>query len=292
VVALDRLYLSHDRLKTIIATGAQVVCKAREKNHRLPVLEVLPDGSYLSRVFDPEHAKQLRNRRRRTPAWPNGITVRVVELTITHNNADGRQTTNQRIRLVTTILDPTHASPAEIIEIYGERWRGSETGYRYLDTLLIGSGQTLRGRTPQMVAQEMYALLVTHQAITHLRVAAAAAAGLDPDRISYAAAVEIAGRHLQNQAAHTPETLANYRALAHHELTQTDTLNPNREPRHYPRVVKRQRSSFPSAKPENRRPPTTTTINITTRDIEQPPRPAPRGPQPHRQRKQQPTRAP
>jgi hypothetical protein len=38
----------------------------------------------------------------------------VVEFAITHDHPDGGQTTNQRIRLVTTLPDPDHASPAEM----------------------------------------------------------------------------------------------------------------------------------------------------------------------------------
>ena len=59
---------------------------ARESDIDLPVLDVLPDGTYLSRIADPAASRRMR----RTGADPEdipGIAVRVIEYSVT--SADG-----------------------------------------------------------------------------------------------------------------------------------------------------------------------------------------------------------
>ena len=48
----DRNFLSHGLLADVLATGAHVLWRAKS-DVDLPVLEVLPDGTYLSRIADP-----------------------------------------------------------------------------------------------------------------------------------------------------------------------------------------------------------------------------------------------
>jgi len=82
--------------------------------------------------------------------------------------------------LITTILDPDIPT-TEIIRLYHERWE-IETSFLELKSTTLG-GRVLRAKTPGGVDQEIYALLVTYQA---LRIAIADATiarpGLDPDR--------------------------------------------------------------------------------------------------------------
>ena len=60
------------------------------------------------------------------------------------------------------MLDP--AVPAvEIIELYHERWE-IETAFAEIKSTGLG-GRVLRSRTPAGVAQEVYALLITYQAL-------------------------------------------------------------------------------------------------------------------------------
>jgi hypothetical protein len=52
----------------------------------------------------------------------------------------------------------------------------------------------LRGRTPALARQELWAYLAIYQAIRAIIVRAAVGAGLDPDRISFTAALHAAQR--------------------------------------------------------------------------------------------------
>lgn len=80
---------------------------------------------------------------------------------------------------------------AEIVEFYHQRW-GIETSYLELKSGILG-GRVLRARTPAGIEQEVYALLITNQA---LRLAMADATDTDPalspDRASFTVALHAA----------------------------------------------------------------------------------------------------
>jgi len=67
--------------------------------------------------------------------------------------------------------------------------RQSETGYADLKTYLRGRQHILRSKSPNGVAQELYALLIVYQLVQITRSRAARAhpdqTGLDPDRVSF-----------------------------------------------------------------------------------------------------------
>jgi hypothetical protein len=72
----------------------------------------------------------------------------------------------------------------ELVPLYHQRW-GIETHYLELKSSILG-GRVLRARTPAGVAQEVYALLVTYQALrTAIADTALADRGFFPDRGSF-----------------------------------------------------------------------------------------------------------
>ncbi|MEK6438604.1 transposase [Pseudonocardia sp. T1-2H] len=79
----------------------------------------------------------------------------------------------------------------ELARLYRRRWE-IETTFFELKATILG-GRVLRARTPGGIAQEVYALLVTYQA---LRIAIADAVlahpHLDPDRASFTIALNTA----------------------------------------------------------------------------------------------------
>jgi hypothetical protein len=121
-----------------------------------------------------------------------GTWVRVIEYTVTVTTTDpttGTATTRTELfRLLTTITDPQVASAVELAGCYCERWE-SETGYKALKTHQRGPRTVLRSTDPDGVRQEVYAYLITYQAIRHLMVQAATAEGIDPDRLSFTTAL-------------------------------------------------------------------------------------------------------
>jgi hypothetical protein len=243
----DRGFYSYGLWTAAAATGADLLWRARGDMH-LPVLAELPDGSYLAHVSDPRavQARLRKNRKRRrrgSPLPPEtgplpGITVRVIAFTLTVTGDDGR-TRTERYRLLTTLTDYRACPAAELAAGYARRW-AIETGYRECKTYLRGPGRRLRGRTPALARQELWAYLAIYQAIRVIIARAAAGAGLDPDQISFTAALHAIRRTLPAARDHLPATLASIDAEI---LT---ALVPDRPGRIYPRAVSKPISPYPS----------------------------------------------
>jgi hypothetical protein len=195
----DRGFLSHDDLRAILATGAHAVLRAKA-DWDLPVLEVNPDGSYQSRIADPDASRRLRRKKTPRHLIP-GIPVRVIEYSVT--TEDGTDE-SEVIRLVTTLTDPDRYPITGFPDLYHDRWR-IETAIGDIETRLRGGPDVvLRSRRPDLVLQEIYALLCVYQAIRHLIDTGAEAAGLDPDRVSFTKAKHAAARHTSDDAAFSP----------------------------------------------------------------------------------------
>jgi hypothetical protein len=195
LVLADRYFSGHPQVAQVIAAGADLIFRA-QNNRRLPVLKELPDGSYLSVL--PSANLPTKGDRHRAGGGPcprlglrkrqaRGLRIRVVEATVTIV-AEGGETRTEPYLLITTLLDPAVAPARKIAELYHERWE-SETGYADLKTYLRGRQHILRSKTPNGVAQELYALLIVYQLVQITRSQAARAhpehTDLDPDRVSF-----------------------------------------------------------------------------------------------------------
>lgn len=191
LVLADRSYFGADLWQQTTATGADLLWRVKtgKTAPKLPVDQVLADGSWRSRVY------AAHDRHKRHP-----ITVRVVEYTLTD---PGRRTRVDRYRLVTTILDPTQAPAEELARLYTERWE-VETALAELKTVQRGPRAVLRSRTPDLVAQEVWAHLLVHYALRTLLHQAALDADLDPDRLSFVRSLRVVRRHLVAHAAFSP----------------------------------------------------------------------------------------
>ena len=138
------------------------------------------DGSYLSRVFE------VRNFKRRG----EGMLVRVIDYTID----DGRDSDNV-YQLITTLADPAVVSATELALAYAQRWE-IETVFDELKTHQRGPRAVLRSKSPALVQQEIWGHLCCHYAIRTLMWESADHAKIDPDRVSFVAALRIARRSI------------------------------------------------------------------------------------------------
>ena len=76
-----------------------------------------------------------------------------------------------------------------------ERWE-IETAFDELKTHLRGAHIVLRSKTPDLVRQEFYGLLMAHFAVRGLMHEAALRADKDPDRLSFLHAVRVVRRKM------------------------------------------------------------------------------------------------
>jgi len=172
----DRNFACWELWHDAAATGAELLWRIGA-SFSLPVDEVLPDGTYLSRLKAP------RGRRKDGAA---DITVRVIEYRL--DDEDGNVT--ETFALITTLLDPGAAPARELAELYQARWQ-IETALGSLKTQMKGAGIVLRSKTPDGVIQEIWALLCAYHAVRELVSAAAALAATDPLRICFINALDV-----------------------------------------------------------------------------------------------------
>jgi len=184
----DRFFPSYKLWKRAAQTGAELLWRVR-KNVRLDVDQRLPDGSYLSRIYPTSSARRQQRQ---------AIVVRVIEYRL-----DKVPNAEPLYRLITTILDHKLAPAKELAALYHERWE-IETALDELKTHLRGAQIVLRSKTPELVRQEFYGLLMAHFAIRGLMHEAALRADQDPDRLSFLHAVRVVQRRMARFAAIPP----------------------------------------------------------------------------------------
>ena len=186
---------------TAADTGAALLWRVKS-DLLLPVLELLPDGSYRSVLVNPKVTRKRREaliedaRRGGDLDEDQGRYVRVVEYEVPDRDQNGK---GEPIALVTTITDFRQATAAVLAQAYHERWE-HEGGNQQLKTYLRGPGKVLRSGSPGLVEQEIWGYLLTHYAISALTCAAATAAGIDPDRVKYKRTVRILRRRVADPA--------------------------------------------------------------------------------------------
>ena len=176
----DRNFFSFPLWTQARGTGADLLWRIKI-NARLPREQPLADGSYLSSIYPSESDRRHQR---------NGVTVRVIEYRL-HGVTDAEPI----YRLLTSLLDPTHAPATELAALYHERWE-IETALAELKTHLRGAKIVLRSKTPDLVRQEFYGLMMAHFAVRGLMHEAALKADTDPDQLSFLHAVRVVRRKL------------------------------------------------------------------------------------------------
>jgi hypothetical protein len=205
LVMADRNFYSFDLWAAFRATGADLLWRVNA-NLRLPVLQWLSDGSYRSVICNPK----VRGRRRERIVEDagkgihidpgDGHLVRVVEYEVPDREGNG---TKEVICVVTSVLDPAEATAEQLAAAYHQRWE-CENLFDELKTHQRGQARVLRSKSPDMVRQEIWALLQTHYGIRRLMCRAADEIGADPDDLSFTRSLRVIRRHITGQADFSP----------------------------------------------------------------------------------------
>ncbi|WP_406046474.1 IS4 family transposase [Micromonospora sp. NBC_00898] len=213
LVLLDRAFDANAFLAEITATGAMLLARSKSTRNP-PVLQHLPDGSYLSCL--------------------DGLSVRIIEADVTVTGADGSRV-RDRYRLITTLLDHRRFPAADLVALYHERWE-IESAYLALRHTLL-TGRVLRSGDRPGLEQELWALLLLYQLLRIAMVTAVETRpGTDPDRASFTTALEVARDELTAARGICPDGPADLLgAIGRAVLT---TLLPARRARYSARKVK------------------------------------------------------
>ena len=197
LVSFDRGFFSYDLFAHAQSTGADLLFRV-SSTLKLPVLHRLPEDSYLS-VITPKGivTPATLGEARWRAATGQAILVRVVEYQITD------RPDSQVYRLITTITDWQQALSPDLAAAYHQRWE-IEIAFDEIETHQIAHSRVLRSKSPQMVRQEIWGLLLAHYAIRALMVEAAHDADTDPDRLSFIRSLRVIRREAEGSADFSP----------------------------------------------------------------------------------------
>jgi hypothetical protein len=254
LVLVDRGFISGALVQAIRARGAHVLGRLAQGvfTHKE---QVLPDGSYLT-TLDPRNCQGL--------SAP--LQVRVIEYLIDPQVAQqleqvtpsrmhsGSGTTNPQVRqvhrLLTTLLSPQQASAEALCLCYHERWEVEETIDETRNQQRL-SQQPLRSRSPKLILQEFYALLLAHYVVRCLMLRAAQSQGLDPDRISFTGTIQVLGQAIVQSVFYSPEQTCRVLGRLCADLTSPGALVAPRRLRFNCRVIKHICTRFRRKRPEH-----------------------------------------
>jgi hypothetical protein len=233
----DRGFYGYTVLKHASDTRKHVLVRVASYV-KFEIVKTLCDGSSLARIYPTD-----RDRRRQT----NGLIIRVIRYTIDDPNRVGHQIEH---RLATTLLDEQTYPAIELVVLYHRRWEIEIDNDELTTHQLLNRPVELRSRTPVGCVQELYGILIAHNAIRMLMHESACDVNIDPRELSFIHAVRVLRETIPlMRAAQTEQLPRIYRAM----LTQiASTRLPPREDRINPRVVKSKRIPYARKYPDQK----------------------------------------
>src|ERR687894_663643 len=216
LVLADRNFYSYQAWQQASATGAALLWRVSGRLP-LPVLAALADGSYRSVLINPK----VRGRRREmllaaAAAGEHLETTQAILIRVIEYQIEDRSGSGELFCLITTIT-------------YHQRWE-IELSFDEIEIHQTGHLRVLRSRTPELVKQEIWALLLTHYAIRHIMKDAADTVGTNPDDLSFIRSYRAIRRQVTNQAGFPPSTTRHSTQRNHrrnHRTTQSPTTGPH-----------------------------------------------------------------
>ena len=179
LVLADRGFCGFPLWSRAAATGCDLLWRATSVM-KPRFVEALGDGCWLAEL------RPSGNAGRKADPLP----IRVVEYRI-----DDARHNDEVYRLFTTILDPDDVSATDLAAAYTQRWE-IESAFDELKVHQRGPRTVLRSKSPELVLQEVWGHLCCHYAIRTLMWEAAEHGSVDPDRVSFTAALRIARRSI------------------------------------------------------------------------------------------------
>jgi hypothetical protein len=184
IVLADRLYCSFYDMVGVLRRRCDAVFRL---HHRRP--EDFRQGKRLGKNDRlvtwqrPQWSARPRGmNRKQWKALPASLTVRLIRFAVGIPGFRCRS-----ITVATTLLDPLEYPPAEIADLYRDRWL-IELRFRDIKTTM--GMEVLRGKTPDIVCKEIWTHLLAYNLIRCLMWQAAAQHGRPLHRLSLAGTVD------------------------------------------------------------------------------------------------------
>ena len=171
--------------------------------------------------------------RKKWPQLPPTLTARLLTKTIK----------GKPVRVLTSMLDNKRFAADDTVDLYSHRWE-IELGYREMKQYLLQNRLTLRSKTPELVRQELWGVLLAYNLIRfQMAQMAYSLKNVEPNELSFSQASAFIIKELTLMPAvspgRIPEVINNMLAMA------KAFVLPHRRERAYPREVKRRPQRYP-----------------------------------------------
>ena len=172
--------------------------------------------------------------RKQWPGLPETLNARLLSKTV-------KGKTRQ---ILTSLTDPLRFPSDEIVDLYSHRWE-IELGFREMKQTLLDSRYTLRSKTPEMIEQELWGVLLGYNLLRYQMIEMSRhCPGVQPCELSFTACTWAILGFLNgisaDRSGNIPKHLADLHASATHYV-----LPHRREDRAYPRAIKPKPSKYP-----------------------------------------------
>ncbi len=224
---MDRGLSYFKQVQAVLGRQSDVLARVKV-SRALPVEEVLPDGSYLSRIYPDFNSSRSKE---------GGIVVRVINYS--HDDPK-RASCGELTVLITTVLNPELLSAREAVALFGRRWDEESVLDEIKTEMQQSQAPLLRSKTPELVQQELYGLLLAHYLTREVMSQAAEMVAEEPSRLSFKSSLEALKQWTTEKTRQSVRR--RYRVLL--RKVAEKELREKRE-RSYPREKKAARQKWP-----------------------------------------------
>ena len=180
--------------------------------------------------------KTTAQARKKFDDLPEGIEVRLVTKTVK----------GKEVNILTSLTDPMRFPKADIVDLYSDRWE-IELGYREMKQTLLNSHFTLRSKKPEMIAQELWGVMLSYNLLRYQMVKMAQKKpGIYAKHLSFTTCaisiINLIHTMFIENAGRIPKSIEQLQAQVEHHLL------PIKRERAYPRCVKPKPSKYPNKK--------------------------------------------
>lgn len=151
-----------------------------------------------------------------------------------------------KVRYILTSMTDASRFPAdEIVDLYSQRWE-IELGYREMKQNLLDSRYTLRSKTPEMIEQELWGVLLAYNLLRWQMVEMSRhCPGVYPCEMSFTSCTWAILGLLNGLSLRHPGNIPKYLAELHASAMHY-VLPHRREDRSYPRAIKPKTPKYPT----------------------------------------------
>lgn len=232
LILVDRGYLQADVLVPLFEAGHHWLTRTKSTT-AYKVLRRLGPGDELVEL------KVSHTARRKDPSLPATFQARAIRY---HRKGFKPK------QLLTSLTDAQAYPVDELRLLYHERWE-IELGYGEIKTDMLERLETLRSKSPEAVAQELWGLLIAYNLIRLEMLRVARDLKVDPLRISFVAALRfVVEEWYWSAVTGTPGAIPK-RLTSVRDRLRRFVLPPRRPERLYPRAVKIKMSNYARKRP-------------------------------------------